>query len=204
MRERSVDESFMDLFVFHRLGLVGKIGIVQDRTLAVSFTVLIRYRIALGIFIVGLVLSGISALPLRSELSILDRWFCARAYRTPPSNHVDLSDFISNVHSAVVQTYARFPFFGYATDWLAFGHFVIAAFFILPFMNPIRYRAILRVGLAACAGVIILALICGPIRGIPFFWTLIDCSFGIFGAIPLFYCLRLTAKLDITIAHAGS
>jgi hypothetical protein len=61
----------------------------------------------------------------------------------------------------------------------------------------------LRVGLAACAGVIVLALICGPIRSIPFFWTLIDCSFGIFGAIPLFYCLRLTAKRDRTIARAA-
>jgi hypothetical protein len=37
-------------------------------------------------------------------------------------------------------------------------------------------------------------LISGPIRGVPFFWTLIDCSFGIVGAIPLLYCLRLTGS----------
>ena len=37
----------------------------------------------------------------------------------------------------------------------------------------------------ACAGVIPLALICGPIRGIPFGWSLIDMSFGVFGALPL-------------------
>jgi hypothetical protein len=163
--------------------------------LALPFTMLVRYRIVLGIFIIGLVLSGISALPLQWELSVLDRWFGARA---------ELGHFISHVHSGILQTYARFPFFGYATDWLGFGHFVIAAFFILPFVDPIKYRAVLRVGLAACAGVIVLALICGPIRGIPFFWTLIDCSFGIFGAIPLFYCLRLTTKLDSTIARAAS
>lgn len=155
---------------------------------------LTRYRIALGIFIIGLVLSGISALPLQWELSILHRRFGSRA---------EIGDFISHVHSGIIQTYAQFPFFGYATDWLAFGHFVIAAFFVLPFANPIKYCAILKVGLVACAGVIILALICGPIRGIPFRWTLIDCSFGIFGAIPLFYCLRLTAKLDSTIARAA-
>jgi hypothetical protein len=155
---------------------------------------LVRYRIALGIFIVGLILSGISALPLQWELSVVDHWLGARA---------ELGNFISYVHSGIVETYSRFPFFGYATDWLAFGHFVIAAFFILPFVNPIKYRAILKVGLVACVGVIILALICGPIRGIPFFWTLIDCSFGILGAIPLLYCLRLTAKLDSTIARAA-
>jgi len=162
--------------------------------LALTFIMLIRYRIALGIFIIGLVLGGISALPLQSELSILDRSF---------GSHLELGRFISGVHSGIIETYARFPFFGYATDWLGFGHFVIAAFFILPFVDPIRYRAVLRVGLAACAGVIVLALICGPIRGIPFFWTLIDCSFGVFGAIPLFYCLRLTAKRDRTIARAA-
>jgi hypothetical protein len=50
----------------------------------------------------------------------------------------------------------------------------------------------LHVGLIACAGAIAVALISGPIRGIPFFWTLIDCSFGIVGAVPLLYCLRLT------------
>ena len=155
---------------------------------------LVRYRIALGIFIIGLVLSGISALPLQWELSILDRWF---------DSHFELGRFISRVHSGILHTYAQFPFFGYATDWLGFSHFVIAGFFILPFVDPTRYRAVLRVGLAACAGVIILALICGPIRGIPFFWTLIDCSFGFLGAIPLFYCLRLTAKLDGTIAPAA-
>ena len=46
------------------------------------------------------------------------------------------------------------------------------------------------------AGVILLALVCGPVRSIPFFWTLIDCSFGIIGAIPLLYCLRLSRKID--------
>ena len=154
----------------------------------------VRYRIVLGIFIAGLILSGISALPLQWELSVLDHWLGDRA---------ELGNFVSYTRSGIVETYSRFPFFGYATDWLAFGHFVIAAFFSLPFSNPIKYRGILNVGLVACAGVIVLALICGPIRGIPFFWTLIDCSFGIFGAIPLFYCLRLTAKLDSTIQGAA-
>ena len=144
---------------------------------------LVRYRIALGIFIVGLILSGITALPLQCELSILDRCF---------GDSGNLGHFISHVHSGIVETYSRFPFFGYGTDWLGFGHFVIAAFFVLPLVDPIKFRAVLYVGLFACAGVIVLALIAGPIRGIPFFWTLIDCSFGIFGAVPLLYCLRLT------------
>src|SRR3981081_1739926 len=113
--------------------------------LALSFAMLFRYRIALGIFIAGLILSGISALPLQWELSVLDRWFAAGKSGVAPSGRVGLAAFISSVHSGITQTYARFPFFGYATDWLAYGHFVIAAFFILPFIDPIRYCAVLRV-----------------------------------------------------------
>jgi len=54
----------------------------------------------------------------------------------------------------------------------------------------IRYRYIwvINFGLIACAGVIPLALICGPVRGIPFYWQLIDCSFGVVGFIPLWIC----------------
>jgi hypothetical protein len=159
-------------------------------------TGLVRYRLALVIFMLGLVLSGITALPIKWELSILNRWFGEGEHVGRLLTDTDLANFISHIHSGIIDTYARYPFFGYATDWLGFGHFVIAAFFILPFIDPIKYRAILRIGLAACAGVIAVALICGPIRGIPFFWRLIDCSFGIFGAVPLLYCLRLTHKID--------
>ena len=56
-------------------------------------------------------------------------------------------------------------------------------------------KTMLSEAMLACAGVIILALVCGPIRGIPVFWTLIDCSFGIVGAIPLVYCLYLTSRV---------
>jgi hypothetical protein len=48
----------------------------------------------------------------------------------------------------------------------------------------------------ACLGVFPLALVAGPIRGIPFYWRLIDCSFGILGAIPLFICLRYVRRLE--------
>ena len=37
----------------------------------------------------------------------------------------------------------------------------------------------------ACVLVIPLALVCGPKRGIPFYWQLIDCSFGVGGLLVL-------------------
>ena len=43
----------------------------------------------------------------------------------------------------------------------------------------------------ACLAVIPLALICGPLRGIPWFWQPIDCSFGVLGIIPLWFVRRM-------------
>jgi hypothetical protein len=70
-------------------------------------------------------------------------------------------------------------------------------FFIGPFRDPVRNAWVLRVGLVACAAVVPLALICGAIREIPFAWRLLDCSFGLVGAISLFYCLSLTKKIEM-------
>ena len=156
---------------------------------------LLLYRFSLGFFVLGMVLSGISALPLQCELSLFSRFLGISEPASYPSMH-GLQRWIAFVFFGLQQTYSQFPFFGYATDWLAFGHFVIAGFFALPLVDPIRYRGVLNIGLAACVGVIAVALICGPIRGIPWFWTLVDCSFGVVGAIPLLYCLRLTRKME--------
>jgi hypothetical protein len=56
---------------------------------------------------------------------------------------------------------------------------------------------IITFGLIACGGVIPLALIAGHVRGIPFPWRLIDCSFGVFGAIPLVPRKLLISGLEI-------
>jgi hypothetical protein len=55
--------------------------------------------------------------------------------------------------------------------------------------------------LIACAGIIPLALICGPIRGIPFFWTCVDMCFGLFGVVPLVLAYRHIRML--ALAHCG-
>jgi len=86
--------------------------------------------------------------------------------------------------------YGKYPFMAYGTDWLAFAHIVIAIFFIGPFVQPENNRWVIASGMIACGLVVLLALICGPIRGIPFYWRLIDCSFGVLGFIPLWFVWR--------------
>ena len=157
---------------------------------------LVAFRVSLGVFVAGLVLSGLTAFPLLGELSLLCRWLGIEdpaAYETLSG----IRGWIAFVFFGLQKTYAAFPFVGYGTDWLAFGHLIIAMFFIGPFRDPVRNAWVLRVGLVACVAVIPLALICGAIRGIPLGWRILDCSFGLLAAIPLLYCLRLTRKLDL-------
>ena len=154
-----------------------------------------RIRILVGGFIVGLVLSGVTAFPLLVELRLMCSWL-----GLPPdaqaAHYTGVAHWLVFVREGLEVTYARYPFIGYGTDWLAFGHIIIALFFIAPCREPGRHLEVLRVGLVACVLVIPLALICGPVRGIPFFWQLIDCSFGVFGLVPLWLSLKWAKRLN--------
>ena len=156
--------------------------------------ILRRYRIVLGVFIAALVLSGLTAFPLLHELELLAR-FLGIAPDAAPASLSGLQFWIATVRDGLRDVHAHHPWLAYGTDWLAFAHLIIALFFIGPWREPVANAWVLKVGLCACAAVILLAMICGPIRGIPFYWRLIDSSFGVLGALPLLYCLKLTAKL---------
>lgn len=167
-------------------------------TLLISMTQsdhLRRIRFFLAVFIIGLVLSGITAFPLETELCWLVSILHAGWLR-PISESSRLLPWIEHVYSALRTTNAHYPFLAYGTDWLAFAHLVIAIAFIGPYLDPVRNKWFITFGLIACAGVIPLAFIAGPVRGIPFPWRLIDCSFGIFGSIPLLLCRQSIHALE--------
>jgi hypothetical protein len=146
-----------------------------------------KIRLLTGFFILGLFLSGVTAIPLQSEVDCL-------------AKHFD-SEWLSRIHAALGQTQAQYPFLFYGTDWLAFGHFVIAIAFIGALRDPVRNRWLFDFGLIACALVIPYALVFGSVRGIPFWWRLIDCSFGIFGAIPLWFCRKWACELERAVRN---
>jgi NhaP-type Na+/H+ or K+/H+ antiporter len=47
-----------------------------------------------------------------------------------------------------------------------------------------------------CVLVIPYALLFGAIRQIPWWWRLIDCSFGVRGIVPLAICYKLVKKSE--------
>ncbi len=152
---------------------------------------LFRIRGLLVGFIVGLVVSGVTAFPLPAEA----RWLAEGLSRSGLAP-VELMTWIIRVRDGLNVVESQYPFLLYGTDWLAFAHLVIAVAFFGPLKDPVRNVWIVQWGMISCAAVIPLALICGPIRGIPFFWQLIDCSFGIVGIVPLYICLRMIRRLE--------
>ncbi len=151
---------------------------------------------------VGLVLSGVTAFPLRTEINWLDSLVHSGLLRALFAS-AGLAAWIDRVAAALNSTNANYPFLAYGTDWLAFAHLVIAAAFIGPYVDPVRNKWVINFGLIACAGVIPLALIAGQIRGIPVVWRLIDCSFGVLGSVPLLICRRSIQILEGQRWQAG-
>lgn len=155
----------------------------------------LRKRIALLLwfFVVALAVSGLTAFPLRWEIGVLHRML-------GPGTAIDrfwpaMAGWIGYVSEGLTTVFERYPFIAYGTDWLAFAHLVIAVAFLGAIRDPVRNVWVVEFGMIACIMVIPLAMICGPLRGIPFFWRLFDCAFGVFGIIPLWLVRRDIRRL---------
>lgn len=158
-------------------------------------------RVWLVLFVVCLVLSGATAFPLVHELRWTESGLRALSV---PELLPGLMDWITRVCEGLDAVDAEYPFVLYGTDWLAFAHLVIAIAFYGPYRDPVRNIWVVEFGMIACAGIIPLALVCGPVRGIPFWWTLIDMSFGVFGVLPLYVVRRRIKRLEALTGPAAA
>lgn len=154
---------------------------------------LVGIRVSLTLVVIGLIVSGVTAFPLREELLIardaLENFGVGRFL--PGLDH-----WVTLVAEGLDATYAVYPFVAYGTDWLAFAHLLIAVAFVGPLIDPVRNVWVTAWGLIACVGIIPLAVIAGGIRGLPAGWQLIDISFGVLAAVPLAIALLLTRRLE--------
>jgi len=144
-----------------------------------------KVRFAISVVIFGLFVSGVTAFPLETEIKWLAQFVDAQS---------ELGMWIHKVGNGLEFTNATYPFIAYGTDWLAFAHILLAILFIGPWIDPVKNIWVIQFGIISCIAVVPLALIAGPIRGIPLYWSLIDCSFGVFGILPLIYVLREIRK----------
>ncbi len=146
------------------------------------------------LFMIGLALSGITAFPLVTEISFLHN-------RIAPYSPSFVQCWISKVYTGIIATDNSYPFIAYGTDWLAFAHLILAVLFIGPYKDPVKNIWVIQFGRIACFLILPLAFICGTIRGIPFWWQLIDCSFGVGGYILLTWIHKNIQKLESILIY---
>ena len=149
-----------------------------------------RIRCLLIIFIAGLIFSGLTAMPIESELMFIGESIGVAGWEGC------LSTWIERAYVGVSESNAKYPFLSYGTDWLAFAHLVIAVVFIGPLRDPIRNKWVIEFGIIACAAVSPWAFLTGELREIPVFWRLFDCLFGIAGGALLILCYFNIRKLE--------
>jgi len=141
----------------------------------------------LRFFIFSLFISGLTAISVEQELTYIISHF--------PFDGT-IKGFLEEVLVGIKHTSRDYPFLFYGYDWLAFAHFVLAILFIGPLRDPVKNKWVIEFGIIACVLIIPFAFIAGHYRGMPFWWRLIDCSFGIIGMIPLFICLKNIKRLE--------
>jgi hypothetical protein len=147
----------------------------------------------INFFMIALILSGLTAIPLEKELSFLSHCF---------SPQTGIGSWIDKVYLAVVNMNRQYPFLAYGYDWLAFAHFVLAILFIGPLKDPVRNKWVIEFGMIACILIIPFAFIAGHFRGIPVGWRIIDCAFGVVGLIPLRICLLKINRMEKQATHS--
>src|SRR5215218_7183122 len=104
-------------------------------------TSLIVIRRLLILFIVALFISGLTAIPIDTQLSfLLDNL----------AKGTTLYSWIEKVLHAYREVNTAYPFLLYGYDWLAFAHFVLAILFIGPYTDPVKNIWVIQFGLIAC------------------------------------------------------
>lgn len=152
-----------------------------------------RIRILLIFFMVGLVVSGLTAIPVHWEAAILKQFFGSAS--SFGGILPDIAIWFDRIYEGVQKGFGQYPFLAYGTDWLAFGHIMIAIAFIGPLRDPVKNIWVIEFGMIACALVVPWAFVFSLVRAIPPFWTLVDMSFGVFGIIPLWFVQREIKKM---------
>lgn len=91
-----------------------------------------KIQLLILFFIIALILSGVTAFPVETEL----HWLLNHPAMVPSFGE----KWLQNVYAALVETNAKYPMLAYGYDWLAFAHIVIAMAFIGPLKDPAKNK----------------------------------------------------------------
>lgn len=146
-----------------------------------------KIRAVIIITIIGLLLNGVSAIPLKTELNIL--------LSKPNALPAFLRDWWLYVNKGITETNDKYPFMRYGFDWLAFAHLLIAIAFLGPLKDPIKNEWVIIWGMIASVLSVLIALCWERLRGVPIWWSCIDAAIAVIAFIILLMCNSWIKKL---------
>ncbi|MCK5127447.1 MAG: hypothetical protein KAR42_14420 [candidate division Zixibacteria bacterium] len=144
-----------------------------------------RAKFMLWIIVFGLLVSAVTIWPAISELK-----FAVQLVWGDSQPVSVLHSFIIQAIEGLEKTQTKYLFMLYAHDWLAFAHIVLAILFAGAIRNPVKNIWIVQCGLIMCMLVPVLAIICIPLRGLPWVWFWVDFTFALLAGLPLWIALR--------------
>ncbi len=150
-----------------------------------------RVRWLTVVIVLGLLVAGVTAVPLQAELD----WLVGLAKRWQEAGGAipaDAVTYLAKVRDGVASAYGAYPFLAYGTDWLAFAHIALAMIFWGAWKDPVGRRWLFSTGIVICWSLMAWALALGALRGIPLAWRFMDCGFGAVALVPLWLCRRWT------------
>jgi hypothetical protein len=154
-----------------------------------------KVKLLILVFIISLVGVGISVFPITTILDVLNPYLSSNY---PEST---LTHFLLSITNALNYNNQHYPFMLYTLDWLAYAHIMIALVFIGPLREPVKNIWVIEFGILACLLTLPAIFVFGYKSQIPLWWSCIDCSFGLIGALLLIYTKQLVKKLDSECAH---
>lgn len=152
-----------------------------------------RIKAAIIITIIGLLLNGLSSIPLRTELNIL--------LSNSDSLPQFLRDWWTYVNQGVLETSSKYNFMRYGFDWLGFAHLIIAIAFIGPLRDPVKNQWVVQWGMIASGLGILMAFGWERLRDIPIWWSFVDAGISYLAFVILWLCNRWITKLKLVTAH---
>ena len=160
-----------------------------------SAVLLRRLRNWTWFLIFGLVVSGLTAIPIQAEFDWLAGWLGSDfgGGGLVPDR---VAKWLAHAYVGISVTSRSAPFVWYGTDWLAFGHLVIALAVAGALRDPVRNRWLYQFAMLACVAVVPWALFFGALRGLPLWWRLVDCTFGVVGFVPAWFCWGWSGTLE--------
>ncbi len=142
------------------------------------------------IFIILLAVVGFSVFPIVQILEALNPFLASNFPQSP------LTLFFNSVANALAYDQTHYPFMLYGLDWLGYAHLMIALVFIGPLRDPVKNIWVIEFGILACLLTLPAIFIFGYKNQIPLWWSFIDCTFGVIGAILLNYIRNLTLRIS--------